>query len=150
METVLLNLEKSYRPAQSKTHESFAFQVPEGLNKLVLRLSYWPAKAEITEEAGEELRAALTAFGLDENPLEWRDYLPLGNHITLSADDPKGYRGNAHRKCDDQCHELGEGFASPGFYKGAIIAGAWRVCLHFHAIVSPLCHIKLSVTGESL
>jgi len=64
-------------------------------------------------------------------------------------DDPRGYRGAAHRHTPEQEHRLRNADASPGFWPGPIHAGRWRITVSVHAVVTDLCTYELLVLGNS-
>lgn len=127
---------------------AFPFTVPPGLVELDALLAYDPP--ELTDPARTRalLLPALAQIGEPEE--NWPAYAPIGNLITLSLDDPAGYRGNAHRKQVCQWHVLRPDYASPGFHPGPIRPGPWRAMLHVHSLVTESCELTLQITGVKL
>ena len=109
-------------PEDDKTNIYFEFDVPSGIDKIIIDYSYSPKTVENRADAVSLISAGLEKYlGTDnrENPI---DYLPVKNLITLSLDENGKYRGAAHRQDDVQHHEISADFASNGFFKGKIEA----------------------------
>lgn len=90
-------------------------------------------------------RDAPGAWGSD---YDREKFLPLKNLVTLSLDDPDGYRGAAHRQAPTQEHRIAKDFASPGFYPGVIKPGSWRVVVNVHALITESCIGNLEILTE--
>jgi hypothetical protein len=125
----------------------FSFKVPQGIRKITVHMAYSPVRLEDQARSKTLIQEAMAAYAPWEAPDEWDHYLPLANLITLSMDDPAGYRGNAHRNGGDQTHILSAYKASLGFLPGAISPGTWRAMIHIHALVTEKCTIQLQITG---
>ena len=143
-------LEKQGRvtPKDDKTNIFLDFNVPNGVEKLIIDYSYSPKTVENRAEAVKLISEGLEKYlGKDnnENPL---DYLPVKNLITLSLDSNGNYRGAAHRQDDVQHHEISKDFASNGFLKGKIESGVWRVVLNVHCCACEVSY-SLKVSGEA-
>jgi hypothetical protein len=135
-------------PNCSKTHLAFRLHLPQ-TDALHIQFSYDPKRLEDPVEARREIEAA---FLRDATPKQypalmerWEDFFPLQNLITVSIDDPAGFRGSAHRHDPVQLHTLSEGSASPGFTAGRLPSGVWTVTLSVHCIVTPECHYDLKI-----
>ena len=139
-------------PKDSKTNIPLPFFIEKEAEELVIEFSYSP---KTPEDEPLELRIAKENIERDA-PGEWgkgfdpKTFLPLKNLITVSLDDPDGYRGCAHRQPPEQIHILAEHTASPGFYPDKIKPGAWSLTLNVHALITETCDIrvKVSVRGE--
>lgn len=136
-------------PDREKTNILLPFHLEKEAKQLKIIYSYAPKilDGEAAKNAAEvclqrdadEYRAAYPAA---------EKFLPLKNLITLSLDDPHGYRGAAHRQADSQVHILTEHTASPGFLPGELPAGAWRLVLNVHALVTPFCDCRVKIEVE--
>ena len=73
---------------------------------------------------------------------EYKQYLPLKNLVTLSLDDPAGYRGAAHRQDPRQIHTVGAAQSSYGFTNAPTQPGTWYLTLNVHCA---LCRIDYTV-----
>lgn len=135
---------------QEKTNIAVPFSLPTAAKQLVVHFSYAPKKLE-GEAAEQKAEACLARDVPQEERVNYPDasaYTPLLNLITVSVDDPEGYRGCAHRQNPQQTHILSAGKSSPGFLSRTCPAGDWRVMLHVHALVTGSCTCKLAVDYE--
>lgn len=142
----LLDTRVHLTPESEKMNISLAFCVPGNAEKLCITYSYAPK--ELSGTAGEALAEACLLRDTGEFREEYpaaASFLPLKNLITLSLDDPNGYRGAAHRQAPQQVHILTESEASPGFYAGAISAGEWKLTLNVHALVTEFCDCEIQI-----
>ncbi len=148
METVL-ETELRVLPAQEKTNIVLPFTLKKAAQVLKITYAYAPktAAGEEAEQRAEDclLRDA-GAFRGEYPPA--KDFLPLKNLITLSLDDPNGYRGAAHRQANEQNHIFTETESPLGFSAGALPKGEWRVVLNVHALVTPFCDCRVKVEAE--
>lgn len=134
-------------PEQDKTNISLEFNVPGGIEKLIIDYEYSPKILENEEKAEELLAKSIEKYLGDEYKAEPRDFMPVKNLITLSLDDNGKYRGAAHRQADKQRHEISKDFASVGFMKGEIHSGKWQIVLNVHCCACDVDY-KIKVTGE--
>ena len=135
-------------PAQEKTNLVLPFALAEEARQLKIIYSYAPKLLD--GEAGAEGAVSCRLGDAGEYRAQYpaaETFLPLKNLITLSLDDPNGYRGAAHRQADSQVHIVTETTASHGFSAGKLPAGDWRLVLNVHALVTPFCdcHVKIEV-----
>ena len=77
----------------------------------------------------------------------WRKYLPIQNLLTISLEDPNGFRGSAHRQNPDQHIVLSQNDASSGMLPGRIIPGLWTATISAHAVVTTRCKYWIRITG---
>ncbi|MDD6012404.1 MAG: hypothetical protein PUC33_06105 [Oscillospiraceae bacterium] len=135
-----------------KTNMIFPFSLEKPAEKLTVDFSYSPKILQDPKAAKEKIEDCLRRDAGDyaaEYP-SWETYLELKNLVTVSLDDPEGYRGCAHRHSPRQHHEIGESSASPGFLPGKIEAGPWRLVLHVHAVVTQECFCEIEIqAGDS-
>jgi len=143
----LADIEKNLAQADNRKTLVFPFEVPEGIRLLSLHMIYSPVWLEDREASKAMIQKAMRFYDPWEPMEKWRDYLPLSNLITLSLDDPVGYRGNAHRRAGKQTHTLCAEAASPGFYIGPIFPGTWRASVHIHSLVTKDCTFSLTIQG---
>ncbi len=133
-------------PAQDKTNISFAFEVPAGVAELHIDYSYAPKIMEDEDAAVRMISDALEKYLGSENGKDPRDFLPVKNLITVSVDDPAGYRGAAHRQPNEQHIVIGTAKTTPGFTKGAVRSGSWRVMLNVHCCACDV-NYSLKISG---
>lgn len=126
-----------------KTNIFFDFNVPNGIERIIIDYNYTPKTVENKAEALALIEKKMKQYGADGTA---ENYLPVKNLITLSLNDENGYRGAAHRQADIQHHEINENFADPGFIKGKIDSGTWRIALNVHCCA---CNVNynLKITG---
>lgn len=115
----LLRVPLSLSVEDAKRHFTYAFEVPAGIGALYLRWNFEPWQVG-----------------------------GLKNHLTLSVEDPTGFRGAGHRHGDDHRVTLSAQSATPGYLPGPLLAGQWRVTVHSHAVLSPL-HGELTVQATA-
>lgn len=133
--------------ANDKTNLIYRFDVPDNINKLIIRYSYSPKIFENREKAVSIIRDCFDKY--DETLVgKPADYLPIKNLITLSVDENGKYRGAAHRQASQQEHILSADYASPGFVKGKPEAGEWDIMLNVHCICCDVDYI-ITVEGET-
>lgn len=133
-------------PEMDKTNIEFEFDVPTGVSSFGIDFSYSPKTLENEDEALRLVSAALEKYFGRDNGKEPRDFLPVNNLITISLDDPAGYRGAAHRQPNEQHIVIDEKNSSPGFSNRKVPAGKWRVMLNIHCCV---CNVNynLKISG---
>lgn len=129
-----------------KTNITHRFNVPENIKSLKIKYSYSPKTVENKEVALKLVRECLEKY--DERiDGKIEDNLPVKNLITLSLDDSTSYRGAAHRQSNEQEHIISEDYASPGFIKGKIIDGEWKIVLNVHYVGCDVDY-NISIDGE--
>lgn len=146
----LLDTRVHLTPDSEKMNISLTFRVPENTARLRILYSYAPK--ELSGAAGEKLAKDCLLRDAGKFRGEYPaagDFLPLKNLVTLSLDDPHGYRGAAHRQAPRQAHEITAEYASPGFYAGAISAGDWKLTLNVHALVTEFCDCVIQIEAEA-
>lgn len=149
MTQTLLSTDAHLLRASEKTNLAVSFSVPAHTKRLDIRFSYAPKT--LNGEAARPLIEACLQRDAGEFAAQypdWTHFLPLKNLVTVSLDDPNGFRGCAHRQDDVQAHFLTEDAASPGFLPGKLPAGVWRVMLNIHALVTKSCDCTLKVDAE--
>lgn len=148
MKTVL-ETQVRLTPAEEKTNVVLPFTLTSEAEQLKIIYSYAPKTLE--GEAGARAVEACLQRDAGEYRAQYpaaETFLPLKNLVTLSLDDPYTYRGAAHRQADRQEHILTETAASPGFLPGKLPAGAWRLVLNVHALVTPFCDCRVQIEVE--
>ncbi len=130
-------------PKQDKTNLFFDFDVPDGIERLIIDYSYSPKTVDDEHTAIKLIKEKMKQYGADGKA---EDYLPIKNLITLSLNDEKSYRGAAHRQADTQHHEISKGFADSGFIKGEIGSGKWKIALNVHCCACDV-NYEIKITG---
>lgn len=145
----ILIVEGSLTPLSSKTHITYQFYLPQSTERLAIDFSYTPKILEdknLSRVLIEEALDKYVALSLQAVYKEkWEKFVPLQNLLTLSIDDPEGFRGSAHRHPNNQHHVLSLHESSPGFFAGPIQEGVWRVTISVHCVVTTECHYQLHI-----
>ncbi|MRN51666.1 hypothetical protein [Paenibacillus monticola] len=151
MYKTLLDIRSTIIPADRHVHLVHRFALPQGISKLVITFAYSPKKLEDMTRINElvvsaveryvEADSRMAAYG---NP----DYGLLHNLLTVSLDDPAGFRGAAHRPSPEQKIFLAESEATPGFLAGPLPSGLWELTISLHEIVTDTCQFHLQVQSE--
>lgn len=148
---ILKETEAIFHPNDEKSNRYIPFTVPKGIKKIFITYSYSPKNLENKEKSYRLIRENILRDApedIDRYP-DYDEFLPLKNLITLSLDSPDSFSGAAHRHDENQFHEIGDSFASPGFLKSKIIAGEWRLSLNVHAVVTDICTCRIKIEGET-
>lgn len=125
-----------------KTNVRFAFDVPAGTQALQIEFAYSPKTLTDPELEKQICETALKKYNGAVCYDEYKQYLPLKNLVTLSLDDPAGYRGAAHRQDHRQIHTVGAAQSSYGFTNAPTQPGTWYLTLNVHCA---LCRIDYTV-----
>jgi hypothetical protein len=158
-DTVLLKTSGILKPGDSKTVQTFAFDVPEGAEALSVVFEWTPGTCDDAERNRRELERAMGEWNgpsvLDDQGDRWqqddvrRAVKRLPNLLNCVLVQPDGRwrgrtdRGKATRDRPLHVDALAPG---PGFLAGALEPGAWSVDMEVHAIVSESCEFFLEVT----
>ncbi|OPA80888.1 hypothetical protein BVG16_00630 [Paenibacillus selenitireducens] len=145
----LLIVEGTLTPLSSKTHITYQFNIPGPAESLRIDFSYSPKVLDDKEQARVLIEEALDKY-VDPSlqavyKEQWEKFAPLKNLLTLSIDDPEGFRGSAHRHPNHQHHVLSPHESSPGFFAGPIHEGVWRVTISVHCVVTSECRYQLHI-----
>ncbi|NEW04816.1 hypothetical protein GK047_02130 [Paenibacillus sp. SYP-B3998] len=149
----LLVVEETLTFVQSQTHVTYSFVVSEQSKKLGIDFNYSPKSLDDERLSKEIIQLSLQKYTV-ANELKsngpsfeqnWQRFLPLKNLITVSVDDPNGFRGACHRHDPEQSLYLTQELASPGLMPGPIGSGTWSVTLSIHALVTATCNFQLIV-----
>ncbi|MCI3921101.1 hypothetical protein MO973_12730 [Paenibacillus sp. TRM 82003] len=145
----LLTAEGTLTPLSSKTHITYQFHIDEPHEAVTIDFQYSPKALEDPDAARPLIERALEKYAepsiAELHAKQWERYAPLMNLLTLSVDDPEGFRGSAHRHPPEQRHELAKDGASPGFIAGPIVRGVWKITISVHCVVTPTCNYRLTV-----
>lgn len=152
----LLDKQGTATPEDSRTHIRIPFELSEGVERLELRFEYAPKMLDDQERSLELLRASYDLYILpqqrEQAAARAERHLPLKNLITLSLDDPGGYRGACHRHDPVQELSISQHRASPGLIAAELLPGTWSVTLSLHCIVTDTCDYRLQIRafGEGI
>ena len=148
MTTTKMNLFQSKSTlyhTSTQTHTEHRFFVPTGTRELKITFQYSPVIVE-DQERKDALIVEALAYDRELDRVVVQDET-LRNLLTISIDDPEGFRGAAHRSAGVQTILIGEEEATAGFWKGSIQEGLWSVTVSAHAILSETCSYELDIEG---
>ena len=147
----LKETETFLHPDDERSNRYIPFTVPAGTEKLFITYSYSPKNLEDEKKSFELIRENILRDAPEDIEIytDYKKFMPLKNLVTLSLDSPSEFRGAAHRHDENQYHEIGEHFASPGFLKGKITEGQWTLSLNIHAVVTDVCSCRIKIEGEA-
>ncbi|MGX7107892.1 CehA/McbA family metallohydrolase [Facklamia miroungae] len=129
---------KLYHSAH-QTHINYQLEVPEGATELFITFHYEP----LNERSPHALERSLIKEGL--NPSLTKESDNYRNLLTLSINDPEGFRGAHHYFNTNQEIILSEHSASLGFIAGPIRTGRWEIILSCHGIFSDFVEGQIQV-----
>ncbi|WP_046214548.1 hypothetical protein [Paenibacillus wulumuqiensis] len=130
----------------AQSHITYAFQLDQPVDTLRIEFRYDPKKLDDMETSKKLIEEAMRRYGYEsQQEKDWEKYAPLQNLLTLSIDDPRIHRGQAHRQDPQQTHYLSAASASPGFWPGVNEAGLWKITISLHAVVTEHCNYELEV-----
>lgn len=145
----ILIVEGNLTPLSSKTHITYQFYIPGAIDCLNIDFKYSPKTLDDRDLSRELIEEAICKYVPPAHrPVyieQWERFFPLQNLLTLSIDDPEGFRGSAHRHPNTQQHVLSLLESSPGFFAGPIQEGIWRVTISVHCVVTPECRYHLHI-----
>ncbi len=127
----------------TQTHTEHRFFVPEGSREIQVTFTYSPIVVD-DENRHETLVEEALTYDRELDAVQVKGET-LRNLLTVSIDDPDGFRGAAHRSAGLQNIVIGEKEATPGFWKGPIQAGLWSVTVSAHAILTEQCSYELVI-----
>ncbi|TNJ67720.1 hypothetical protein FE784_02880 [Paenibacillus hemerocallicola] len=147
----LLDVEAMLKATQTRTHIVYSFSVSEMCRRLHIDFRYSPKTLDDEALAMDIVRQSVHKYGArSEQSIAdgLKKWLPLKNLITVSVDDPSGFRGACHRQHAEQHLFLAADSASPGLMPGPLQVGNWSITLSVHALVTDLCSYRLTVREE--
>lgn len=148
-EQILLKTDMTLDQSADQSHIIFRFFVPDRVEKLVIDLSYDPPYEEYDGQVKDWIKdhSDYYDFHIANHPQAVEKVYPLKNLLTISVDDPAGFRGSCHRFQPVTKIEMGNGDSTPGMSNGEIISGMWNIMINCHAIVSQKCLLHIQVKG---
>ena len=135
-------------PTCSKSHVIYSFFVDQQYDHVTVEMEYDPKELKDEEKSKELLIECVDKYGY-ERIKDWRSALPLLNHITLSIDDPDGFRGATHRHFTKIAVEMNDEKSSDGINTKENPRGQWKVTLDIHSMITENCQYQLKVWGEN-
>lgn len=146
----LLNSQMIVHQSSDQSHISHRFFLPEGIESLTISFSYSPKFVEYGLENQEIVRKAFDFYDdkLVKNKKVVKDFSPFKNLLTISIEDPIGFRGNCHRFHPEgyEIHVSDEN-STPGVLNREMKSGMWTITINSHCILSETCDVQLIVHG---
>lgn len=150
--TILFQTKTEITQESMQSHLTYTFYVPEETQTLTIVFQYTPDSLNNEGKQKSIITEALTRYNLlpDNNEIEKLidKYSPIKNLLTLSVDDPDGFRGARHCHEPEQHISIKETDASPGMLNGKLLAGLWSITISAHAIVTDKCQFSLTVKTD--
>lgn len=136
----------------NKTHVAIPFFIDREYAALHVSCQYSPKTVEDINIAEALAREAVQKYfsPLAEEIIDWKQFLPIQNLITLSIDYEQEYIGCAHRHDFCQRHVISSALASPGFIRHRVLPGQWRVVLSIHAVYAPVDYELIVEAGDDV
>ncbi|GAB2566756.1 CehA/McbA family metallohydrolase [Gracilibacillus alcaliphilus] len=133
------------------SHLTYTFYVPEGSQVLMIDFQFTPDILEDNEQKQKNIISeALSRYPQSVEPNEAGQLInsPLKNLLTLSVDDPNGFRGARHCHAPKQHVFISHEDSSPGMLNEVVQPGLWSVTVSVHAIVTDQCHYALTIKAD--
>lgn len=146
----IYEVEGQVNPKSSQSHIKYSFYIEEQHETVKILFEYYPKDLNDKDMSKELILETLEKYGysMEESRKNWEDFVPLKNHVTLSIDDPDGFRGATHRHDYELELILSESEATPGLELRKNEPGMWDITLDIHALVTEKCSYRLRVVGE--
>ncbi|MFC4401986.1 CehA/McbA family metallohydrolase [Gracilibacillus xinjiangensis] len=150
--TILFKTTAEITQESMQSHLTHTFYVPEESQALSIDFQFAPDILEDEPKQKAIISETLKSYNLfpDNNEIAplIDKYSPLKNLLTLSVDDPNGFRGARHCHAPDQHITIAEQNSSPGMLNGALTSGLWSVTISVHAIVTDKCNFSLAIKSD--
>lgn len=104
-------IQNTILPTQGQQHLEIPFDVPSGVNQLIIDLAYAPQKTD-----------------------------GYNNLLTLTLFDPNGIRGEGHRHAPRQRVAISAADATPGYLPGDLPVGRWMIVINTHLVLEPITY----------
>lgn len=149
IQTTLFNTSMKLDRSADQSHLQFRMFVPHGMEKIEVDFSYNPTKENDFENVRDIIQYHVNHYDphLWNNQKAVEKMLPLKNLLTISIDDPNGFRGSCHRWEPETKIMIQKEHSTPGMLNREIVSGMWNIVVNCHAIITEECHLQLSVTG---
>ncbi|MGN7941022.1 CehA/McbA family metallohydrolase [Virgibacillus sp. 6R] len=145
-EHILFEINSSITNKSTQSHIKHTFFVPENTDTVYIDFSFEPPHQT---DVNENKRLTEEASKYYETKLSQDDVDPIRNLLTLSIDDPDGFRGGRHYHSPIQHVIIRDHNSSPGFLNKRNLAGLWFITVSVHALVTDTCQFQLCVYKKS-
>ncbi|MGG3574008.1 CehA/McbA family metallohydrolase [Bacillus gobiensis] len=134
----------------SQSHLKHTFFVPKETTNLTVQFHFEPAQLDDNELGQKIIEESFHYYELETENAAKRTLhdFPIKNLLTLSIDDPDGFRGAHHCHKPTQRMTVSETNSSPGILNKQNSPGLWSVTVSTHAVVTEKCRFTLSVTAD--
>lgn len=138
---IILDTSGKITTKQDKTNIAVPFFVNSDVEKIIIDYHYTPKLVENGEGLVGDCLAKYQVQSDDESR-----FLPVKNLVTLSFDDPEGYRGACHRQPNKQQITIAHQNSTYGVINRPVASGNWQVVLNVHYVGCEV-EYKLKITG---
>lgn len=136
--------------SSDQSHISHRFYLPAGMDALEITFDYSPKLVALGEDNRTQVLQAFDFYNdrLIKNSKIMDGFSTFKNLLTVSIEDPIGFRGNCHRFTEQQeTIHVGKEGSTPGVLNREMQSGMWTITISCHCIISEKCHIQLAVHG---
>ena len=126
-----------------QAHLRYSIHIPDNIEALEIQFNYGP----IDESNLASIERSHHTEGLEIDGIQ--PNTTIRNLLTLSVDDPQGFRGAHHLFKSQQTIHLSPSHASLGFIPGDLPAGSWEIIISCHGVFSDEVTGQLSVIAHS-
>ncbi len=140
---VLFEIQSTITRSSTQAHIKHTFFVPEQTDAVYIDFAFDPSQVndpseneQIIQEAHDFYEIARSGAGQEE---------PVLNVLTLSIDDPEGFRGARHYHSPVQQMIIRKMGSTPGVLNKDNQAGLWSVTVSTHALVTKTCQFSVQV-----
>lgn len=138
---ILFEIQSTISKKSTQSHLKHTFFIPDLTEEVYVDFSFDPSQQM---NSNENTRIIEDAFNYYESGPP-KTFEPIRNMLTLSIDDPDGFRGARHYHSPIQHVVVNESNSTPGYLNKKNPSGLWSITVSIHALVTDHCHFNLSV-----
>ena len=142
-EHVLFEIQSTITRRSTQSHIKHTFFVPEQTHTVYIDFSFDPPHMIDLVENERIIQEAHDFYGVTHS--RSKKVEPVRNLLTLSVDDPEGFRGSRHYHSPVQQMAIRPSGSTPGVLNKANRAGLWSVTVSIHALVTEACQFTVRV-----
>ncbi|KGX86644.1 CehA/McbA family metallohydrolase [Pontibacillus litoralis] len=148
--TNLFETTMSLNKSADQSHVMFRFFVPNGMDNIEIEFSFDPVMEEHYENVKEMIEEHVKYYdpNLLNNENAIKKMMPLRNLLTISVDDPIGFRGSCHRWEPISKIVVQDEDSTPGMLNRETKSGMWNIIVNCHSIVTDECKVHVKIDGK--